>query len=440
MNISINKVIVVCLVCTVFFVRLPADPVPTLQVPESFIHFPDEQTQAQIRGEFGGSWRVVETEHFRVMSDSSRRYHCIIAGLLEQFYQEVHPRFFTQPMARIDVYLVNGGKDFEDFVRARGDGDMAEHYGFYKPRDRTFYTRRYFPDGSESGVGTLFHETIHAFVHAEVGDKQVPNWFNEGFASLFEQGRLVKGRWVYGNPNPWREKKFQPEFESGHVPGLKEYFNLTDTEYYVDERSNTNYNTGRSLYLYLLTKLGEPVLQKFVKAVLDGEGGIEAIEGSTGMSLGDIETGWKENVRNMNFGGVYLARADDADALTVLEEGVKLFPDYGMLHLALAESYESADRNLEAQEQAKAALQDPRCIKPQEAYRILGLTYWTSDPPKAIESFQKVVEMQPWVEDVDQASFKNLAELLKFQKNAEGAEQILKQLADILKEDDKSAE
>src|SRR5581483_3424817 len=218
-----------------------------------------------------------------------------------------------------------------------------------------------------------------------------------------------------------------PEFESGHVPGLKEYFNLTDTEYYVDERSNTNYNTGRSLYLYLLTKLGEPVLQKFVKAVLDGEGGIEAIEGSTGMSLGDIETGWKENVRNMNFGGVYLARADDADALTVLEEGVKLFPDYGMLHLALAESYESADRNLEAQEQAKAALQDPRCIKPQEAYRILGLTYWTSDPPKAIESFQKVVEMQPWVEDVDQASFKNLAELLKFQKNAEGAEQILKQ-------------
>ena len=77
-----------------------------------------------------------------------------------------------------------------------------------------------------SGVGTLFHEAMHSFVNAELKGGQAPSWLNEGFAALFEQGRVVEGKWIYGNPNPWREKEFRPEFEAyvkGQAPARADY-------------------------------------------------------------------------------------------------------------------------------------------------------------------------------------------------------------------------
>jgi hypothetical protein len=102
---------------------------PTARAPETLVRL-DKNAQARVQVTLGPLWRVLDTDHFRVFSDTSLRYHRLIAGVLEQFYQEAHPRFFTRPMAKLDVYLVDGGKDYEAFVSGRGLRRYADTFGW----------------------------------------------------------------------------------------------------------------------------------------------------------------------------------------------------------------------------------------------------------------------------------------------------------------------
>jgi hypothetical protein len=269
-------------------------------------------------------------------------------------------------------------------------------------------------------------------VQAQAGERNVPAWFNEGFAALFEQSRVVEGKLAYGNPNPWREKLFRPEFEAGRVPSLSQYLCLSNRQFYEGKPSNTYYNTGRSLFLFLLTRLGEPTLQKFVKRVLAGLGGIKALEHATGKPIGEIEALWRENIRSQNFGGDYLARAGEPG---ILEDGVSRYPDFGMLRLKLARACLDDGKPGLALYHAETALKDPRLPYPQEACRVIAQACLITNPRKALASLKRVIELQPWTEEIDIDSFTKLAGMLEAKKDKKGAELIRRQLSEMLKED-----
>jgi hypothetical protein len=378
--------------------------------PEALVRDPGAQAQADVRSEYGAGFRVLETDHFRVISDTSLRYHTVVTGVLEQFHQQVQPRFFEREIERLPFYLINGGRDFDRFVESRGLRGGTT-YGFYVSETRSLYARRYFADGRESGVGTLFHEAIHAMMHAELGSMEAaPAWLHEGFASLFEAGRLLRGEWVYGNPNPWRETPFRAEFEAGRVPPLGAYFRLTDEEFQGPKR-DLHYATGRSFFLYLLLNHGESAIRRFIRSIRDQQDAAAALVDVTGLDLAEVESRWHRSIREVNFAGDYLNRGGGANGLAILQEGAAKFPGYGNLQATLAARYlERGDRE-RAQRHARLALDDPRCILPQLANSVLARAIVATDPAEAARALVTAIGYQPWSEQVMEGEMRMLASM-----------------------------
>jgi hypothetical protein len=393
--------------------------------PESLCTIPPAAAQEKVKKEFGDAFAVVETKHFRLISDSSPRYRKLIAGGLEQFYTLVHPRFFKKEMKPVVVYLIDGADDYDAFCKKRGHAELGGGgYGLYVPAERTIYTRRLMPDGSLSGFGTLFHEAIHAMVHADFGFN-APCWFDEGFASLFEQGRVLKGVWVYGNPNPWRDGPYREAFEAGRIGPLPKFLAIDDAAFRgADEL--LNYNTGRSLCLFLL-RLGEDKLAKYVDLVRQKKSGIAAVEGATGKKIAEIEKAWREHVRAVHFAGAYVQSARKAkgdEALKILAEGAQKHPDSGLVRLEYAQRLAAEGKGEEAQREAEAALKDPRLPTPAAAWSVLRWRHGAGDLAKAGDAARMIVELQPWVEVLDEKAFSTLKSALESQGKAEEAEKV----------------
>ncbi len=379
------------------------------QEPDAFVREPGEREQAAVRAELGPRFRVLETDHYRVFSDTSPRYHRVVSGVLEQFHQAVQPRFFEHDGAPISFYLIEGGADFERFMAKRGLPD-ASGYGLYDRESRVLYARRYFPDGRESGVGTLFHEAMHAMIDADFGLDGAPTWFHEGFASLFEVGRVLRGAWVYGNPNPWRESDFRMAFEAGNLPPLAAYLRAPEAMFRGPAaQRNLYYNTGRSLFLYVLLNHGEAALRRFIQELRKGVSPPLALEHATGLPLDQIESQWQRSIREVNFGGDYLNRGVGPRALETLVLGAKAHPGYGNLRLNLAIAWlERGDRE-QAIENARAALADPRCIQPQLALSVLAHAIITTNASEAARALTESLGYQPWNEVVMKREFELLA-------------------------------
>jgi hypothetical protein len=394
------------------------------KTPESYCTFPAEAEQQKVRKEFGTNFGILETKHFRLISDSTLRYRKLVAGNLEQFYGLVHPRFFKKEMRPVVVYLIDGADDYDAFCKKRGHADLGGGgYGVYVPAERTIYTRRLMPDGTVSGLGTLFHETIHAMVHADFGFN-APVWFDEGFASLFEQGRVVKGAWVYGNPNPWRDLPYREAFEAGKIGPLSKYLTLSDQEFRGGDEL-LHYNTGRSLCVWLLRQ-GEDKLAKYVDLVRQKKSGVSALESATGQKLPAIEKAWRQHVQDVHFAAALIQQSRKAPAgekLGILAQGVQRHPDCGLLRLEYAQELAAAGKAEEAEQEALAALKDSRLPTPEMAWSILLFAY-QRDPSKAAEVAQKLVEHQPWIDHIYDRAFSRWRSALDAQGKVEEAQRV----------------
>jgi hypothetical protein len=388
---------------------LAASPAGAQQRPDAFLREPDRQAQDAVRKQLGARYRLLVTDHYRVFSDTSPRYHRVVAGVLEQFHQLVRPRFFERDIEPVDFYLIEQAVDYERFTKQRGF-ERASSFGFYDPEKRVLYARRYFPDGSESGVGTLFHEAVHAMIDAEFGRGKAPVWFHEGFASLFEVGRVLLGAWVYGNPNPWRETDFRTAFEAGRVPQLADFLRLTESSFRGDgQREMIYYNAGRSLFLSVLRTQGEIALRRFIQELRQGVSGELALEHATGLPLARVQTQWHRSIREVNFGGDYQNRGTGKDALEILSLGARKFPRDGNLRLALATLQIAAGDREHAIENARAALEDPRCIRPQLALSVIAHAILPANGPEAARALMEALRYQPWNEVVMKQDYELLA-------------------------------
>jgi len=127
------------------------------------------------------------------------------ASELERHYREtIRPTadvlarcyFERRPDAPIAILLFADNASYREFSR-EFDGQRRDAYsGYYERADRRIMVN------VQTGNGTLAHELTHALAHFDFPD--MPEWFDEGLASLHEQAEFSPdGRRLVGAVN-WR--------------------------------------------------------------------------------------------------------------------------------------------------------------------------------------------------------------------------------------------
>ncbi|MBN1342178.1 MAG: hypothetical protein JXQ73_05840 [Phycisphaerae bacterium] len=217
-----------------------------------------QQSEA-IRRQIHLNHQAIVDPPFVVAGDLSRGglahwSRCVIRQAAEAMWRQY---FRTRPNRPITVLLFSSEHAYRDHAkRAYGD-DRVSYYGYYKPECHTMLLN------ISTGSGTLIHELTHALI--EYDFPNVPDWFNEGLASLHEQCDPVA--WQRGELigcENWRLPALQKAVETGRFLPLRKLLTTTD---FRGDRETLNYAQARYFCMYLQE---QGVLTAFYERFRDG--------------------------------------------------------------------------------------------------------------------------------------------------------------------------
>ena len=248
----------------------------------------------EIRRELGEDTRVerVEDFFFVASNDTSQsfvQYKATIARVYRYLYEDYFQR---KPEKPIRVYLFKDKTSYDVYCRSTYDKPHSTPYGFYMSRERKMVMN------ISTGTGTLAHELVHPLLAEDFPG--VPSWFNEGFASLFEQSGERGGKMV-GFVN-WRLPKLKQMLKIGKGVALPDLMKTTTEQFYGEDDRGVNYATARYLCLYLQEhKLLIPFFQEFKKTAKTDPTGALAFERATGKKPADLEPSWRDWVLSLKY-------------------------------------------------------------------------------------------------------------------------------------------
>lgn len=159
--------------------------------------------------------------------------------------------FFAQPPSVLeDVWVFKDAASYRKYSVELFQTVPDTPYGFY------LSSRRAMVMNIRPGYGTLTHELVHPFMHANWPEG--PAWLNEGLGSLFEQPAEKDGHFV-GGVN-WRLPGLQDALKAKEVPTLKALVHTTEAQFYDDD-TGVHYAMARYVCYWLQEK---GLLVKFV--------------------------------------------------------------------------------------------------------------------------------------------------------------------------------
>lgn len=244
--------------------------------------------------QLGEQCQVIVAAPFVVAGDMTE------AELREWYEQTIQPaaiamgnRYFgKRPSEPITVLLFASKDSYERYAERLYRDRGISVYGYYKPRERTLVMN------IATGGGTLVHELTHALVAFDCPD--VPDWFNEGLASLHEQCRFredEQGPWVEGLVN-WRLPRLQKEIAAGRLPSLADFIRDDD---FRGEREAVNYAQARYFCLFMQRR---GVLEQYYAALRqhiekDPHGERAVREVFPGLSWKELDAEFQKFVRGL---------------------------------------------------------------------------------------------------------------------------------------------
>jgi hypothetical protein len=214
-------------------------------------------------------------------------------GTVERVYKAMYKEFMkTRPTEPLKVYLFKDKASYEAYNKQAYGREPTTPYGFYMPSERKMVMN------IATGLGTLAHEMVHPLNEADF--PSIPSWFNEGFASLFEQSYYTDDGGIRGDVN-WRLPALQKAIAAGDAPALKEVMKTRRDEFY-GKGSGLNYATGRYLCYYLQENgLLVKYYQGFRDNAKEDPSGIETLEKLIGESVDEFEPKFRKFVSRLSY-------------------------------------------------------------------------------------------------------------------------------------------
>jgi hypothetical protein len=150
--------------------------------------------------------------------------------------------FGKDPEHIVEIWIFKDEKSYRRGAKKYFGDTPDTPYGYYSPTHRAIVMN------IGPGAGTLVHEIVHPFMEANFPD--VPAWFNEGLASLYEYPVEVKGH-IRGKVN-WRLRGLKKELAAGHRRTFASLCATTSEEFYGAD--DDTYAQARYLIYYLQEK------------------------------------------------------------------------------------------------------------------------------------------------------------------------------------------
>lgn len=175
--------------------------------------------------------------------------------------------FDRAPDKPITIVLLADDEAYQ-FCAERLDGQRrAAFAGYYERNDHRIVVNL------DTGAGTIAHELAHALGHFDFPD--MPEWFDEGLASLHEEARFSDDRLrIVGVPN-WRKRYLLPALQKGTLRSLESLIaeaRVRPTQQAVD------YAHARFFCLFLQQRgLLESFYRKFRGAVANDPTGLRTL-------------------------------------------------------------------------------------------------------------------------------------------------------------------
>jgi hypothetical protein len=237
---------------------------------------------------------VIAQSPFVVIGDESpERVKTRARGTVQWTVDQIKQEYFAKdPEEIIDVWLFKDKESYERNTRKYFGDTPDTPYGYYSERHRALIMN------VGTGGGTLVHEIVHPFMHANFPN--CPPWFNEGLASLYEQCGEVGGR-IHGFTN-WRLAGLQEALGEGRVPAFKKLFAM-DYEAFYNKDKGTNYAQARYLCYYLQEKgMLKRFYHEFVKRQKPDPTGIGTLQQVLGYSNATkFQASWSDYVRKLRY-------------------------------------------------------------------------------------------------------------------------------------------
>ena len=239
-----------------------------------------KQLEQKLKGQ---GYTVLVEPPFVVIGDSpAAEVKRVTTGFLRTKVALLEKEFFAKrPDKLLEVWLFRDQKSFRKGAKKFFGDNPGTPYGYYSPDANALIM-------NASGLGTLSHELVHPYMEANFPD--VPSWFNEGLASLYEQPSERKGR-IVGLPN-WRLPNLKREIRAKKIPALATLLSTTRDGFY--EASYDSYAYARYL-VYYLQEQGK--LQEFYKTFLEDKKdptGATALQAVLGEDLQTFEPKWRK--------------------------------------------------------------------------------------------------------------------------------------------------
>jgi len=240
----------------------------------------------------GQGYTVLVEAPFVVIGDSpAKEVKRITTGFFRQKVSLMEKDFFAKrPDKLLEVWLFRNEKSFRAGAKKFFDDTPDTPYGYYSPDDNALIM-------NASGLGTLSHELVHPYMEANFPN--VPSWFNEGLASLYERP-IEKSGHIWGLPN-WRLPNLKKQIQNKTLPALPTLLGTTRNGFYNAEFDSYAYARYLLLYLQEKGKLHE-FYTKFLadKKDLTGQAALEAV---LGQDVAAFEPGWRKWVLALDTDG-----------------------------------------------------------------------------------------------------------------------------------------
>jgi hypothetical protein len=184
--------------------------------------------------------------------------------------------FDRSPDAPVTIVLLSGNEAYEHCVLALEGRRRAAYAGYYERKDHRLVINL------DTGEGTLAHELTHALAHFDF--PEMPEWFDEGLASLFEEARFSDDRLHITGRGNWRSRDLLPALKAGTLRPLETL--ISEPRVRADHQA-IDYAHARYFCLYLQDRgLLEPFYRKFRRAVGNDPTGMRTLESLFG--AGDL--------------------------------------------------------------------------------------------------------------------------------------------------------